>query len=91
MTHEHIDNVDNIDLRLSTKTVIYHFRWCIITITTVGFGDCHIQTALGKVVATAASITGIILLAFPVSLIVENFAQAQHQSLIETQIKQCEF
>jgi hypothetical protein len=44
---------------------------------------------VGKVVATAASITGIILLAFPVSLIVENFAQAQHQSLIETQIRQC--
>ncbi|KAI6189627.1 Potassium voltage-gated channel subfamily B member 1 [Aphelenchoides bicaudatus] len=62
--------------------------WCIITITTVGFGDCHVQTTLGKVVATAASITGIILLAFPVSLIVENFAQAQHQSLIETQIRQ---
>jgi hypothetical protein len=72
--------------------------------TTVGYGDSHIQTTrklikktkkpiisdlVGKVVATSASITGIILLAFPVSLIVENFAQAQHHSLIETQIKQC--
>ncbi|CAD5230900.1 unnamed protein product [Bursaphelenchus xylophilus] len=61
--------------------------WCIITITTVGFGDCHVQTTLGKIVATATSITGIIILAFPVSLIVENFAHAQHQALVESQIK----
>jgi hypothetical protein len=46
---------------------------------------------VGKIVATAASITGIILLAFPVSLIVENFAQAQHQNLVEAQIKQCKW
>ncbi|KAI6227445.1 Potassium voltage-gated channel subfamily B member 1 [Aphelenchoides fujianensis] len=64
--------------------------WCIITITTVGYGDAHVQTTLGKVVATSAAIAGIIILAFPVSLIVENFAQAQHMAHVENQMRQAQ-
>ncbi|KAI6200094.1 hypothetical protein M3Y96_00696700 [Aphelenchoides besseyi] len=64
--------------------------WAVITITTVGYGEMIVQTALGKVVATTAAICGIIILAFPVSLIVENFAQAQHWALIEAQMRQAQ-
>ncbi|KAI6213808.1 hypothetical protein M3Y94_00195600 [Aphelenchoides besseyi] len=64
--------------------------WAVITITTVGYGEMVVQTALGKLVATTAAICGIIILAFPVSLIVENFAQAQHLAKIEVQMRQAQ-
>uniref|UniRef100_A0AC34EZ37 Ion transport domain-containing protein n=1 Tax=Panagrolaimus sp. ES5 TaxID=591445 RepID=A0AC34EZ37_9BILA len=62
--------------------------WCITTVTTVGYGDTFPITTAGKSVATAASICGIIILAFPISMIVEKFASAQQQALVEEQIKQ---
>uniref|UniRef100_A0A914WS89 Uncharacterized protein n=1 Tax=Plectus sambesii TaxID=2011161 RepID=A0A914WS89_9BILA len=51
--------------------------WCVVTMTTVGYGDVVPTTPLGKAVATAASVCGIIVLAFPISMIVEKFATAQ--------------
>ncbi|KAE9553595.1 hypothetical protein FO519_003190 [Halicephalobus sp. NKZ332] len=64
--------------------------WCITTVTTVGYGDTFPISAAGKSVATAASICGIIILAFPISMIVEKFANAQQQALVEDQLKQAQ-
>uniref|UniRef100_A0A7E4VMJ1 BTB domain-containing protein n=1 Tax=Panagrellus redivivus TaxID=6233 RepID=A0A7E4VMJ1_PANRE len=64
--------------------------WCITTVTTVGYGDTFPITTAGKSVATAASICGIIILAFPISMIVEKFATAQQQALVEDQMKQAQ-
>ncbi|KAI1720567.1 ion transport protein domain-containing protein [Ditylenchus destructor] len=64
--------------------------WCIITVTTVGYGDCLIQTTAGKTVAAIASIFGIIILAFPISMVVENFAFAQQQSKVENQLREAQ-
>uniref|UniRef100_A0A915DH02 Uncharacterized protein n=1 Tax=Ditylenchus dipsaci TaxID=166011 RepID=A0A915DH02_9BILA len=64
--------------------------WCIITVTTVGYGDCLIQTSAGKTVAAIASIFGIIILAFPISMVVENFAFAQQQSQVENQMREAQ-
>lgn len=49
----------------------------------VGYGDSLINTTMGKFVASVASVFGIILLAFPISMVVENFAFAQQQSKVE--------
>ena len=56
--------------------------------TTVGYGDTFPVSTAGKTVATAASVCGIIILAFPISMIVEKFANAQQQALVEDQLKQ---
>uniref|UniRef100_A0A915C7S8 Potassium channel domain-containing protein n=1 Tax=Parascaris univalens TaxID=6257 RepID=A0A915C7S8_PARUN len=48
----------------------------IITMTTVGYGDLVPVTAGGKVVAALASVCGIIVLAFPISMIIDKFAES---------------
>lgn len=48
----------------------------------------HVYVLVGKLVATATSICGIIVLAFPISMIVEKFASAQQKTLEEAQLQQ---
>ncbi|KHJ97947.1 Ion channel [Oesophagostomum dentatum] len=71
--------------------------WCVrqkgedffsVTMATVGYGDAKPVTAFGKLVATATSICGIIVLAFPISMIVEKFASAQQKAIEDEQINQ---
>lgn len=59
------------------KTVLFTiiFSRCVITMTTVGYGDVYPRTTAGKILAGMCSISGIILLAFPISVIVDNFNQ----------------
>ncbi|KHJ87506.1 hypothetical protein OESDEN_12718 [Oesophagostomum dentatum] len=59
-----------------------------VTMATVGYGDAKPVTAFGKLVATATSICGIIVLAFPISMIVEKFASAQQKAIEDEQINQ---
>ncbi|VDM27485.1 unnamed protein product [Toxocara canis] len=48
---------------------------CIVTMTTVGYGDFCPQTFFGKIIASCASISGVLVLAFPITMIVENFSK----------------
>ncbi|EYC12466.1 hypothetical protein Y032_0047g1496 [Ancylostoma ceylanicum] len=57
---------------------------------TVGYGDAKPVTAFGKLVATATSICGIIVLAFPISMIVEKFATAQQKAIEDEQLHQAQ-
>lgn len=50
--------------------------WSIVTLTTVGFGDIVPTTTLGKIVGGFACVTGIIIIALPVSVLVEHFTAA---------------
>lgn len=50
--------------------------WSIVTLTTVGFGDVTPTTALGKIFGGFACVTGIIIIALPVSVLVEHFTAA---------------
>ncbi|EGT55199.1 hypothetical protein CAEBREN_02056 [Caenorhabditis brenneri] len=46
--------------------------------------------SVGKLVATSTSICGIIVLAFPISMIVEKFATAQQRAIEDQQIQQAQ-
>ncbi|KHN77867.1 Potassium voltage-gated channel subfamily B member 1 [Toxocara canis] len=64
--------------------------WCVVTMTTIGYGDSIPQTSVGKMIATLASVCGIIVLAFPISMIVEKFASAQQRAIEREASKQAQ-
>jgi voltage-gated potassium channel Kch len=55
------------------QSIAVSFYWNIITITTVGYGDVFPITAGGKIVACFAALSGLLMLAFPLTIFSTNF------------------
>eukprot|EP01006_Ploeotia_vitrea_P052612 TRINITY_DN67713_c1_g1_i1.p2 TRINITY_DN67713_c1_g1~~TRINITY_DN67713_c1_g1_i1.p2 ORF type:complete len:454 (+),score=242.72 TRINITY_DN67713_c1_g1_i1:83-1444(+) len=50
------------------------FYWCIVTMTTVGYGDIFPRTTFGKIIASVTMICGILVIALPVTILGSNFS-----------------
>jgi len=48
--------------------------WCIVTITTVGYGDAAPHSKIGKVVASFCMFTSFMMLGLPISILSTNFS-----------------
>lgn len=51
------------------------FWWCVVTMATVGYGDLVPVTVAGKLVGSGAIVCGVMVLALPITIMVNNFMQ----------------
>ena len=54
-------------------TIPRAFWWSVVTITTVGYGDCYPITLPGKIVCIFTMLAGILMIALPITVVGSNF------------------
>eukprot|EP00759_Apiculatamorpha_spiralis_P042371 PhF_6_TR40473/c0_g2_i1/m.60506 len=75
------------------QSIPHSMWWCIVTLTTVGYGDAVPTTAFGKVVASLTMLVGVLVIAFPTMILGKNFNdvcqafEQKKQELIELKAK----
>eukprot|EP01043_Picozoa_sp_COSAG02_P058207 COSAG02_NODE_7204_length_3121_cov_2.780609_4_plen_316_part_00 len=66
-------------------SIPHGFWWAIVTMTTLGYGDLYPVTPAGMIVGSMCSITGVIMIALPMVVIGQNFADHYSQMRMEEQ------
>ena len=73
--------------------------WAVQTLTSLGYGDFWPHTILGKIVGSMCAVCGVLVMALPIPIVVDNFADYYSEQKKmeakelkrEAQAKQAEF
>jgi len=63
--------------------------WCIVTLTTVGYGDIAPVTTLGQIIASFIMIMGYGIIAVPTGIVTAEFSSLKNRSKSDTKCKSC--
>jgi len=72
---ERTDPLTNRAERSPFQSIPQSFWWCLVTLTTVGYGDTYPITYPGQVVGCITMLLGLVMLALPLSIIGTNFIE----------------
>merc|ERR1711871_513027 len=61
------------------QSIPHSFWWCMVTLTTVGYGDVVPCTYMGQLIGAATMLVGLVMLALPLSIIGTNFIEEDQQ------------
>lgn len=59
--------------------------WAVITLTTVGYGDVHPITPLGKTLASVIALAGVALVAMPAGILAAAFSESMQKKRLSEQ------
>ena len=48
--------------------------WAVQTLTSLGYGDFGVQSIIGKLVGSFTAVCGVLVMALPIPIVVDNFA-----------------
>lgn len=63
--------------------------WCIVTLTTVGFGDIHPVTPAGRAIASLIMIIGYGIIAVPTGIVSSEYSRAAEGKPVNTNTQVC--
>jgi len=82
--YERTDPLTDTKEKSPFQSIPQSYWWCIVTLTTVGYGDYYPVTYMGKVMGTLAQLIGVVCLALPLSIIGSNFIE-ERQKIIDAE------
>lgn len=84
------DYVKNVKEISPFKSILVSMYWAIVTTTTVGYGDFHPTSGVGRFLACVYMYFGIVMLALPISVVGTNFQreyELHYPDYIEKELK----
>eukprot|EP01061_Rhynchopus_euleeides_P017038 TRINITY_DN283_c4_g1_i1.p1 TRINITY_DN283_c4_g1~~TRINITY_DN283_c4_g1_i1.p1 ORF type:complete len:663 (+),score=162.31 TRINITY_DN283_c4_g1_i1:56-1990(+) len=68
--------VPDIKERSPYQSILHASWWCLVTLTTVGYGDEVPSSVAGKCIAAVTMLCGTLVIAFPMVIIGQNFQES---------------
>lgn len=69
------------------ESIVHSGWWCLVTMTTVGYGDAYPVTLPGKLVGVSTMFVGLVVLSLPITIVMRNFDNEWQASLRDKDLR----